>query len=201
MPADEPGSKSACDLGNFVGQFMPPKAILAAALIVSIMLIAGGGASIVVSLRTAYLRNWQLPFSAETGFSWLAMAGCIALGIGLIVGGVLLAKFIRKLSSRGLILCENGFCYVARGIVDNVLWSEVARLRETVRYNEPSILTGPLHIFMPRSGVSRYTMILRSGKEYAFDGDSVQRIKQLGKLLRDEAFRCSIPYEAVQERN
>ena len=185
------------DLGDIIEEFRPAKSNIVAGMILSLMMVVGGGMLIVIAVRGVTEANWKLPFNSDFGWNWLAVCGVAAIGVVIIACGAFLARYAKGLVSGGISVCENGFRYYARGTVEDVPWTEVSRLRETVSYERLPI-RGPARVLAPGRTYSSYTIITHAGKEYAFDVNTVRALERLGKLLRAEMFRRSLPYETVQ---
>src|SRR5262249_16939267 len=101
-------------LGDRLHLFKPMMANVIAGFIISTLLLVGGAVAIGFPLRAAALADWNLPFDVKKGWSWLAVGGFCLLGVGLTVGGVVLARYSRGLISRRVEVCANGFRYCSR---------------------------------------------------------------------------------------
>jgi hypothetical protein len=186
-------------LGDRLQDFRPMTATVIAGFILSVLLVAGGLAAIGFPLRSAVRAGGDLPFAAEKQMSWLVVGFLSLLGIGLTVGGAALAVFSRGLISRRVEVCVNGFRHCSRRSVEEVLWTDVALIRENIVYERYPILKGPAKLLLPKVASTSYWVITTGGKEYRFDGDSIKGIKRFGKILRQQADRLSLPWETVED--
>ena len=189
-------------LGDLIEEFRPAKASIVAGIIISIMLFAGEQPAFVVeAIREAYLADWRLPLQNDFRWSWLEVGGVSAGGVALAVGGVFLVRYMRRLASRGVAVCENGFRYCSRGVVENVQWAQVSRVREEILPERGPTLGGPVKLLiqiMVTSESVRYVVITQSGKRFEFDGNSIRAIERFRKLLLAQSIRHSFPWEYVQ---
>jgi hypothetical protein len=186
------------NLGARTDVFKPMQANIVAGFILSTLMLVGGAAAVGFPLRAAYLANWNLPAHAQKGMSWLAVGLFCLIGIGLIVGGVILAFYSRGLTSRRVEVCANGFRYCGRRSTDDVFWDDIDCIKETILYERPPLLKGPAKLLLPKIASTSYTVVTTSGKEYGFDGNSIKAIKRFGKLLRQQADRLSLPWKTIE---
>jgi hypothetical protein len=163
-------------------------------------MIAGGAGAVVVSWNAAYRANWNLPFNADHGWCWFAVALMSLFGIGFLVGGFCLMKYSKRLISFRVDFFANGFCHRAHGLAESVFWSEVACVRKTNLYQRLPLLKGAAKAFMPTVESNYYTVVMKSGKKIIFSGNDVQPIRRFGQLLVTQASAKSIPWEVVEER-
>jgi hypothetical protein len=179
--------------------FKPALSNVIAGFIISALLVGGGAAAIGFPLHAAQAAGWNLPFDTKIGWSWLAVALVSVIGIGLIIGGVLLAKYVQSLISICVETYTQGFRYHARHSTENVLWLDIIRITETVLHQRPPILKFPASLLLPKVASHSYTVATKFGKEYSVDGNSIKRIKHFGDVLRAQARRLSLRWETVQE--
>ncbi|HEY7422788.1 MAG TPA: DUF3592 domain-containing protein [Gemmataceae bacterium] len=186
-------------LGERIAVFKPMMSNIIAGFIIGALLIVGGAAAIGFSLRAAYLAHWDLPFDVKKGPSWLTVGFLSLIGVVLVVCGVALAAFSRGLLSHGVDICANGFRYCWRRSTENVLWSGISRIKETILYERPPLLKGPAKLLLPKVSSTSYMIVTKSGTEYGFDGNTIAAIKRFGRVLREQAERLSLPWETVEE--
>jgi hypothetical protein len=131
--------------------------------------------------------------------SWLTAGLGLLLGLVGIVGGVVFAGYARWLLYHDVELCEHGFRYRQGKATEEVPWSAVTSVRETILYERPPILKGPAKLLLPKLASRSYTVITKSGKKYSFDGNSIKRIKRFGALLHERVDQVGVPWETVEE--
>jgi hypothetical protein len=186
-------------LGERLELFKPRMTNIAAWWIVSLGLIAGGLFLLGYIPRVVYLAGGQLPADAKQGWSWIAVIVGSFAAIMAVIGGALLLQIARWLLAHEVEVCENGFRYREGKSCDEVGWSTIAAIRETVLYERPPLLKWPAKLLLPKLASTSYTVTTQDGREFGFSGDSINRIKRLGKCLRDQAERTGIPWEIVEE--
>jgi hypothetical protein len=177
--------------------FRPALGNILAGFIISALLVGGGAAAIGFPLHAAQTANWNLPFDTKIGWTWLAVGLVSAIGVGLIIGGVLLARYVRGLIPIWVETYTQGFRYHARQTTENVLWVDIIRITETILHQRPPILKFPARLLIPKVASHSYTVATKFGKEYSFDGNSIKRITRLGDVLRAQARRLSLRWETV----
>jgi hypothetical protein len=195
------GQFNARDLGPVWATFTPFKRNIVAGSVLSALIAIGGASAVVFPLLAAYRANWNLPVNVQKGWCWLAVGVFCLLGAGLIVGGALLAKYTRGLTSHRVELCENGFRRGLRDSIEHVFWDDVVCVRETILYERPPILKPPAIWLLPEMASSRYKIVTASGKEHDFDGNSIGEIKRFGKIIREFAAAMSLRWETVEDHN
>jgi hypothetical protein len=185
-------------LGARIELFRPMMANLIAWGIFSFLLFGGGLAILGSILREVYLAGGNLPAAAKEGMSWLVVGAGSGLGVGLVVSGVCFACFFRWLTSHEVELCENGFRYREGKNCEEVAWTAITSIRETVLYERPPLLKGPAKLLLPKLANKSYTVITKNGKEFAFTEESIKRLKHFEKLLRERAAVAGVPWETVE---
>ncbi len=181
------GVISSAALGTVLGRFKPSLGNVVAGL--SYAVLGMGGGLFVAGLAV----KWWLSDRGGPGFSVMdhvQYGGAVLLGISTAVWGLHWMRGVWERSSREAELCEKGLRYRRGAVVTEVLWSEVASVRETqwrywFRRDHPA----------PGESGTSYTVITRSGAEFGFDGDSVGEIKRFGELLRKCATTAQVAWE------
>jgi len=187
-------------LGKCERVFKPTSGNIVAGFIISLLLVLAGLAAIFLPLRDANSAGWNLPFYVEKGSSWAALVGLCVFGAILIAGGIALAMFARFLLSHRVDVCANGFRFFSRGGPDDVLWADISLIRESIHYARPPLLKGAARFLLPKVASTSYTVIMKDGKEYSFDGNSTEGIKLLGLIFRRHADRVSVPWESIETK-
>jgi hypothetical protein len=164
------------------------------------LLLAGGGLALLGSIiREVYLAGGHLPAAAKEGMSWLVAGAGSVLGIVLVVSGVCFACFFWWLTSHEVELCENGFRYREGKNWEEVPWTTIALIRETVRYERPPLLKGPAKLLLPRLADKSYMVITKDGKEFGFTEESIKRLSRFGELLRERTALAGVSWEKVEK--
>ena len=99
-------------------------------------------------------------------------------------------------------VCQNGFRYRSQGIVEDVEWIEVSRVREEILAGRGPTLGGPVKLLVRMvadSASTRFVVMTQSGKRFEFDGNSVRAIERFRKLLVSQSIRHSFPWEYVRD--
>lgn len=187
-------------VGKPLASFVPSSTNVGAGFILSALLMVVGLAAIFSSLNGAHQAHWDLPFNVKKGWCWSAVIGFCAIGTVAIVGSILLALYSRRLISRRVEMFANGFHFISNSSSDIVRWSDVRLIRETLLKERPPILKGPAKLLLPQITSYRYTVIMATGKEYDFDGNSIKAIQQFGNLLRERAAALALSWETVEDK-
>jgi hypothetical protein len=186
--------------GEPIELFRPMTANIVAGFIIAAIMIIAGVAFIGFPLRGAYQAHWNLPFKVDKGWCWLAVGLFNVLGVGLVVGGVMLSAYSKRLISSWTEVSPDGFRNCWRGDLASVRWADVSRIKETILHERPPVLKAPANMLLPTVASRSYTITTKEGKEYGFDGNSIKAIKRFGKRLHQEAERIGLPWETVEER-
>jgi hypothetical protein len=189
-------------LGEPIEVFRPGVASIFAGFILGFLFCTGATALFWFIIRQIYLSGADLPFLTpedKGSISWGVAGIGLLTAVGLSLGGIVFGWITWDLLSRQVELCVNGFRYFTRGCVEEVLWMDVASIRQTVCYEKPPLLKGPAKVLLPKLATSTYDVVTKNGKEYSFNGDSVKRFKKFVGLLREQAEKSGIPWEKVQD--
>jgi hypothetical protein len=178
----------------------PSTSNVVAVFILSTLMIGTGVTGIVMPLHAAYEAHWRLPFNVEKGWSWFAVVLMTLLGTGILIGGIFLARFSKNLISYRVDFYANGFRHRSRRFTEQVLWSEVASVRETIVEENLPLLKGPAKRALPAVESRSYSVVTKQGTEIIFDGNVVQPIRKFGLVLWNQATSRSVPWEIVDER-
>jgi hypothetical protein len=192
-------SKATTLLGDCLGSFKPMLGNIIAGFILSLLLIGAGVVGLTFVWREVYLAGGDLPLHVQKGMGWSTVALGSVLAAGAIVGGIVLARYSRWLLSHGVDVCADGFCYRVGASGDNVRWSEVASIRETVLYERPPLLKGAAKLLLPKMKSRSFLVTTKAGKDYSFDGNSVKGINRFAELLRKQADRFTLPWDIVEQ--
>lgn len=196
--ADEVNRMPAEGMGQQLGVFRPMVGNIIAGFIISALLVAGGLAMIGGPTLKAAGRDWDLPNYDEHGLAWLWLVLFWMIGLGLVAAGVALARYSQGLISHRVEVWTDGFQFWKRGSAEEVRWTAVRLVRETIHYERPPILKGPAKLVLPKLASWSYSVTADTGTSYEFDGNSVKAIKRFGQLLRERTNAHSIPWEQVE---
>jgi hypothetical protein len=185
-------------LGNCLEIFKPMPANIIAGFIIGILLIGGSLALFTFLLREVHLAGGNLPLYAKKGMCWLVVGLGSVIGIVLMVGGVVVTIYSKGLIASRVEVYVNGLRQCSRRSNEQILWCDVEKVRETILYERPPLLKGPLKLLLPKCSSASYTLVTPT-KEYSFDGNSIKAIKRFGDLLRERAQLTSLPWETVEE--
>ena len=186
-------------LGDCLEVFRPSIGNVVAGFILSFAAATGGVTSIGFAVRLAYLANGVLPIHAEKGPSWIAVALFCLLGVGLIVGGIALAIFSRRLFTQRVEIRVSGYCFRTNKGNEDIPWADIQQIRETILYERPPLLKGPAKLLLPKIASTSYTITTQSGTEHSFNGTTMNNITRFGEILREKAKNYSLAFDTVEE--
>lgn len=175
------------------------RATIYAGMVIGLLLIGISLMALTLLGRELYQRGGELPAFAEKGMSWGTAALLTLLAVGLAIGGVFLIRYVRSLSSHRVCIFSGGFLYSFAREADAVPWGKVEVIKEIITYERLPIVKGPAKYLVPKEASFRYVIVSRGGKEYTFDGDSIQRIKRFGKVLRQQATEQGIQWVTEEQ--
>ena len=107
--------------------------------------------------------------------------------------------FSKGLISHRVEICVNGFRSWSGKSSEEVAWTEIARIRQTTLYERHPIVKGPVKLLVPKIASTIYSIVTISGKEYAYNGNSIKELERFGEILRQHADRLSLKWEPVEE--
>ncbi len=200
MSSSTTSSNDDNSLGDRLESFEPKTSNIVAGYILAPLLVAGGAFLIFWVLRDAVRAGFRFPFWAERGMSWLAGIIFLLIGLGLIVGGWFLLRFVNGLRNLWVKFCTNGLEFRHGSSIENIAWSKITLIRETVMSAHLPIVKGPARALMPVVTNEAYTIITDDGKQFDFSENTIKDIKRFGRLLRDRTNPLGIKYEVVTER-
>jgi len=191
------------ELGHRIKVFRPWKANIVAGYAFSVIMVVAGAA--LVGFPPLAPDHWNLSLDVEKGWYWLAVGSFSLIGLGLVIGGVILAVYSRRLASSWVEVCTHGFRN-CRGATDvSVRWTDISRIKETIRYDYDTALGKKLRtkIRLPTvtNCIRSYRIMTKEGEEFCFNGNSIKGIKRFAELLREHANRLSLLWETVEKRH
>ena len=184
--ADQCNVATATSLGGRIESFSPSPVTLIAGFIVGSMVTTGGAVFVWVTVRDVILSGGNLPLAAEKGSSWSSvMLGGMVIGLyG--TGAFFLLRHIVRLARHRVEFCENGFRYRTLDTLDEVAWTDLAAIRQTISLG-----------WLSEEKCIRIEIVTKSGKKYAFDKDSVNNLTRIGALLFEQTGSTGIPRETI----
>ena len=190
------------ELGEFRREFKPGLETIIAGIIMGVLLMAGGGALTYFAVMGGIGSGGNLPFwreKGEPGWSWGAIALAGAMGIGLMMGGFFLIRWMRSLVSLRVCVCQNGFAVIDRKSTQIVAWEEIDSVQETHLYQRPPVLKGVAKYALPKL-MSKSFLVRITGREpFGFDGDTIKGHSKLAQMIKEETDRRNISWEIVEE--
>jgi hypothetical protein len=186
-------------LSNAIEVFRPMIANVVAEFVASISLSIGGAASIRHGLHSLWVEGLSIPFYQSGETCWASVGAFVLIGIGAAIGGIAFARRFVVLAFRRVEVCSNGFRYGSRISTEDVPWTFVSRIDETILYhNAPVFLGQGLKLPVPEVFRVSYKVVTKSRKWYYFDNDSIKSIKRFGLHLQEQAVLRSLPWETTK---
>jgi Protein of unknown function (DUF3592) len=187
------------EFGTPLDAFKPGLENMVAGLILGGLLMAGGGAALFFMGQVVIREGKDLPWHREIGHCWLSVLLLSALGLGALVGGTFLIRWIRRLYSLRVLICPKGLVQVDRLETLACRWEDVAEIQETVLREHLPLLKGGLKYALPSGSSKSYVVRRRDGKEFGFDRNCIKGLRRLAEHLRREAESRGIPWKTVEE--
>jgi len=193
---------TAEELGEIKRVFKPGLENLVAGIVLGLLLIVGGCALVFLGISGVIESGGNLAVWTERdqkGWSWGAAGAFAALGLGLVVGGILLIRWVRSLFSFRLCVGQNGFVVSDKKGERVVGWDDIVSVQETHLYERPPILKGPAKYALPKTMSKSFIVIVKQGEPVAFDGNTIKGHSKLAKMIQEETGRRNIPWEIVEK--
>lgn len=195
---DRPASRTVESLGKLLYQQKPAIANQIAGLIIAVLLVIGGGFLCWLPIREYRKFGGHLPVFHERNMSWVTAAVMCALGIVIIVGGIVLWRRIWPMFSFCLFVCADGFYYKLKGETIVFGWDEIRLVEETVLHERLPLVKGVARQLMPTKTSRAYRVVRCDGKEFNFDGDTISRVSLLAGPLATGASRCGYEWRTQE---
>jgi hypothetical protein len=194
---------TAEQIGEIKREFKPGLENLVAGIIIGLLMIAGGCAAVVFSTNGVMQSGGSLPVWTEKGqkgWSWGAAGIFAALGLGLVVVGIFLIRWVRSLFSFRLRVGQNGFAVSDKKAMRVVGWDDIVSVRETHLYERPPLLKGVAKYALPKVMSKSFVVMVKEGETVAFDGNTIKGHARLAQLIKEETDRRNVPWEVVEEQ-
>jgi len=194
---------TAEQLGEIKREFKPGLENLVAGIIIGLLMIGGGCALIYLPTNGVMESGGNLPFWTEKGqkgWSWGAAGLMVALGLGLVIGGIFLILWIRSLFTFRLCVAQNGFSVSDKKSVRIIGWDDIVSVQETHLYERPPLLKGVAKYALPKMKSKSFVVKVKQGDAIAFDGNTIKGHSRLAEMIKEETEQRSIPWEIVEEQ-
>ena len=199
MPIRESTPPDNAELGDFVESFSARMASILFLLAFSAALAAGCVATIWFALRGASQAQWRHGLLRGVRMVLVGIHCRLSLRLGSDRTRYFLGHLCESAPLRSVKFYVNGFQYHDHHGVEQILWSSIARVEETISSERRPGLKFPAVLLASRGGSSNYTLITSEGKEFNFDPEWIGDITRFGKFLWAEARRHSLPWEYANE--
>ncbi len=187
------------EIGKLERTYRPSAANLVAGVILGVLLIGAGATVLYLTIKEVIDRRGQLPFSAERDACWISVSLATAFGVGSVIGGSILVRWIRSLSSLQVHLGSDGFVVSRRDRQQVFPWDQIAYVKETHVYERPPVLKGPAKLMLPKIKSRRYLVRRDDEEEFTFDGNTLRYHVEFAEMLQAHLGGRNIPWEIVEE--
>jgi hypothetical protein len=186
------------EIGSMQRTFKPGADNLIAGAIIGLLMIGSGSTIAHFATKSVIERRGQLPFWAEEGWCWGAVALCVLLSVGLVIGGGFLIRWLWSLSSLQVHVGDDGFAVTRRDGQQLFMWDRIVHVKETHMYERPPILKGPVTLLLPKMKSKSYSVRRDDQEEFAFDGNTLRGHEAFAELLKARVDGRNIPWEIVE---
>lgn len=193
---------SSDPIGDIRREFKPGMENLVAGIIIGLLLVGGGCAAVYFPTRGVIDSGGDLPAwtdKGQSGWSWGAAGILAALGIGAILGGVFLIRWIRSLFSFRVRVGRHGLGVADRSGGRVIRWDDIVSVEEVHLSERPPVLKGVAKYALPKVVSKSYVLALRAGEPFGFDGNTVKGHNQLAQLIREETGPRDVPWQIREE--
>jgi hypothetical protein len=194
---------TAEQLGEIRRDFRPGFENLVAGIIIGLLMIAGGCAAVFFPTFALIESGGSVPVWTEKGqkgWSWGAAGIFAVIGVGLVIGGIFLIRWVRSLFSFRLRVGQNGFAVSEKKAMRVVGWDDIVSVQEIHLYERPPLLKGVAKYALPKTMSRSFVLIAKQGDPVAFDGNTIKGHSKLAKMIQEETSRRNIPWEIVEKQ-
>lgn len=180
-------------------QFKPGLDNLIAGIIIGLLLVGGGCTAAFFAVKGVVDGRGSLPVWQEKGWSWTAVALMGAIGIGLVIGGFFLIRWMRSLFSLRVSVDRDGVSVTERDTTQVFPWQDILLVRETHLYERPPILKGAAKYALPKTMSKSFVVKRKDGQDFAFNGTTIKGHTKLAAIIKEETDARQVPWEIVEE--
>lgn len=195
--ATQPSSRTVESLGKITFETKPNVSNLVAGGIIALLLVAGGLSLSAYMLRVMFFGGRNPP---QTPGDWAGAVAIAVIGVGLAVGGVFLARWVKSMFGFRLRICHEGFFFTRDGVETVFAWDEIVRVHETVLHEKLPIVKGPARQLMPTKTSHSYTVVRCDGLEFHFNQNVIPHTSLLAGPLASAAQTHGFDWETSEER-
>jgi hypothetical protein len=188
---------SAQEIGAIRREFKPGLENIIAGFIIGLLLIGGGCAGLYFPVQGVIESRGNLPFWVEKGWCWGAVGLAAALGIGAIVGGVFLIRWMRSLSSLRVKVGAHGLSVTQKDGTHVIAWPDIVSVQETHLYERAA--RGVAGYALPKILSKNFQLIIKEREPFCFDANSIREHVILAGMIKKETDQRNIPWEIVEE--
>ena len=157
---------TAQEIGEIRREFKPALENVVAGFIIGLLLIGGGCAAVYFPVNGVIASRGNLPFWVEKGWCWGAVGLLGALGLGLIVGGVFLIRWMRSLTSLRVKVGFHGLSVTRRDGTQVIAWPDIVSVQETHLY-EPMASRGVAKYALPEVKSEIFLLKIKEREPFA----------------------------------
>jgi len=188
---------TAQEIGATRREFRPALENTIAGVIIGLLMIGGGCAAVYFLVNAVIQSRGSLPFWAEKGWSWGALAIIAAVAFGLVLGGVWLIRWMRSLFSLRVGLGVNGLSVTQKGKTQVIAWSDIVSVEETHLY-ERVVSSGLARYASPKVMSQNFLIKMRDSEAFGFDVNIIRGHLLLAQMVKKETDKRNIPWEIVE---
>jgi hypothetical protein len=189
------------ELGKIKREFKPGRENLIAGIIIGLLLIGAGCTAVFFSIQGVVESGGALPFWLPKGKqrrTWGDVGLLGALGVGLLIGGFFLIRWVRSLFSFRVRIGHNGFSVTDQKTTQVIAWEEIESVHEIHVYERPPVLKGVAKYALPKMLSKSFIVTIKERESFEFDGNTIKKHLTLAQMIKEETDRRNIPWEIVE---
>jgi len=188
---------TAQEIGEIRREFKPALENVVAGFIIGLLMIGGGCAIVYIAVNAVIVSRGNLPIWVEKGWCWGAVGLLGALGIGLVVGGVFLIRWMRSLTSLRVKMGVNGLSVTRKDETQVIAWTDIVSVEETHLY-EP-VARGVAKYALPKVKSEIFRLEVKDREPFVFDVNTLRGHVLLAHMIKRETDKLNTPWEIVQK--
>lgn len=179
-------------LGAAFAVFKPRWLSVFAAIVVAVLLLAGGLA-ILIGFPYEWIAKGR---PAQPASEWVAFGLLMCFGIGMVVVAVFFALEGLHLIRWSALLCEHGVLEFSGTTRRRYLWADIALIRDLVQpHHNPVFFAVKVKVV---TGVNHfYTLVTRDNRQLSLNPNNVRHVADVTEVLRSVSAAHNIPWEVV----